>query len=285
MLPMIPEAAQAAGADWTSALRRPGLGRRWPSPISSPSSGETLILVPQDQHGDLDLATILGYAATGHAGLHLRAGWPLLDAVEQVLYLLAYRMRCIWSGSRPSPARDTRTEGQPIRDRAAAVRADGPLQWRPTRPSSTPIRSAGVSVLGSCLEGICGTCETGVLEGRRRPPRLGARRGRTGSQRLHDGLCLARPLGPTRTRHLKKKTGEERHVDIHLDSGNRAGAPPPRRAAQRVVRYGGNGRRGRPSPRCARSGVGCAGHAVPPHPRVGVAVALEDRVACTGRCG
>ena len=27
------------------------------------------------------------------------------------------------------------------------------------------IRSAGVSVLGSCLEGICGTCETGVLEG------------------------------------------------------------------------------------------------------------------------
>ena len=27
------------------------------------------------------------------------------------------------------------------------------------------MRSAGVSVLGSCLEGICGTCETGVLDG------------------------------------------------------------------------------------------------------------------------
>ena len=27
------------------------------------------------------------------------------------------------------------------------------------------MRDAGVSVLGSCLEGICGTCETGVLDG------------------------------------------------------------------------------------------------------------------------
>ena len=27
------------------------------------------------------------------------------------------------------------------------------------------MRDAGVPVLGSCLEGICGTCETGVLEG------------------------------------------------------------------------------------------------------------------------
>ncbi|WP_286697292.1 2Fe-2S iron-sulfur cluster-binding protein, partial [Dermacoccus sp. UBA1591] len=27
------------------------------------------------------------------------------------------------------------------------------------------VREAGVSVLGSCLEGICGTCETGVIAG------------------------------------------------------------------------------------------------------------------------
>jgi len=27
------------------------------------------------------------------------------------------------------------------------------------------VRAAGVSVLGSCLEGICGTCETEVLDG------------------------------------------------------------------------------------------------------------------------
>ena len=27
------------------------------------------------------------------------------------------------------------------------------------------MRGAGVAVLGSCLEGICGTCETGVLDG------------------------------------------------------------------------------------------------------------------------
>jgi len=27
------------------------------------------------------------------------------------------------------------------------------------------VRQAGVSVLGSCLEGICGTCETEVIDG------------------------------------------------------------------------------------------------------------------------
>ena len=27
------------------------------------------------------------------------------------------------------------------------------------------VREAGVSVLGSCLEGICGTCETEVVDG------------------------------------------------------------------------------------------------------------------------
>ena len=32
----------------------------------------------------------------------------------------------------------------------------------------------GVSVLSSCLEGVCGTCETRVLEGDPGPPRLAA---------------------------------------------------------------------------------------------------------------
>ena len=44
-----------------------------------------------------------------------------------------------------------------IRDRRLTVPAD--------RSIFEVVREAGVSVLGSCLEGICGTCETGVIAG------------------------------------------------------------------------------------------------------------------------
>jgi len=35
----------------------------------------------------------------------------------------------------------------------------------PDRTVFEVVREAGVSVLGSCLEGICGTCETEVVDG------------------------------------------------------------------------------------------------------------------------
>ena len=39
------------------------------------------------------------------------------------------------------------------------------LQVPPDRSVFDVVREAGVSVLGSCLEGICGTCETEVVDG------------------------------------------------------------------------------------------------------------------------
>ncbi len=53
---------------------------------------------------------------------------------------------------------------------------------------------AGVSVLSSCRRGLCGTCEVTVLDGPPRPPRLAARRRRTGRRRLHVHLRV--PVGP-----------------------------------------------------------------------------------------
>jgi ferredoxin len=39
------------------------------------------------------------------------------------------------------------------------------VQVPPDRTVFEMIEDAGVSVLGSCMEGICGTCEQAVLEG------------------------------------------------------------------------------------------------------------------------
>ena len=39
------------------------------------------------------------------------------------------------------------------------------LQVPPDQSVLTVIREAGVSVLASCLEGVCGTCETEVIDG------------------------------------------------------------------------------------------------------------------------
>ncbi|WP_460825221.1 2Fe-2S iron-sulfur cluster-binding protein [Nostocoides australiense] len=37
--------------------------------------------------------------------------------------------------------------------------------WLLTRRSSPPPRRAGVEVITSCAQGVCGTCDTEVLEG------------------------------------------------------------------------------------------------------------------------
>ena len=39
------------------------------------------------------------------------------------------------------------------------------LQVPPDKSVLQVIRDAGVSVLASCLEGVCGTCETEVIDG------------------------------------------------------------------------------------------------------------------------
>jgi ferredoxin len=51
----------------------------------------------------------------------------------------------------------------------STVKVRGPRNHFPVVPANRSVfqavRDAGVSVLGSCLEGICGTCETEVLDG------------------------------------------------------------------------------------------------------------------------
>ena len=169
ILPMI-AAAEAAGAEWTAAVRRAHAARRWRSARSWRSATATGSRShPQDEIGLLDLDRLLG--APGRARSSTAAA----------------RSRCSTPSSsgarlagRRAARRAVRAEGRGATgaDRARSRwswRASGRHPHRARRSRLDPARSceeAGVAVLSSCREGTCGTCETAVLAGRARPPRL-----------------------------------------------------------------------------------------------------------------
>ena len=68
---------------------------------------------------------------------------------------------CTWSGSRPRPP--TTTGRHRVRARSPALRPDPDSAC--DKSVFDVCKAAGVSVVGSCLEGICGTCETEVVDG------------------------------------------------------------------------------------------------------------------------
>ena len=73
------------------------------------------------------------------------------------------------------------------------------LRCRRTGLCSTSIQDAGISVLGSCHEGICGTCEQIVLEGEVDHRDSVLNESEQGGERRDDGVrvpCLVRPAGP-----------------------------------------------------------------------------------------
>lgn len=158
LLPMVAEAA-AAGADWHLWYG----GRRLTSMAfrdELAGHGDRVTLVPQDTDGLLDLDAVLGdprpdtlvYACGPEA---------LLAAVEQRCAAWpADALRLERFAARAEADRGTDTAFEVVLQRSGLT---VPV------PAGTSVleavRAAGVSVLGSCLEGVCGTCETEVLAG------------------------------------------------------------------------------------------------------------------------
>jgi len=160
ILPMIAE-AEASAADWH--LYYGGRTRASMAFLDELARyGDKVSLVPQDEAGLLDLATILGQPREDTL-VYCCGPEPLLAAVEE-------RCGTGW------PGRALHVE------RFAAKAAEAPvggersfelvlagsgltLTVPPDKSVFTVIEEAGVSVLGSCHEGICGTCEQVVLEG------------------------------------------------------------------------------------------------------------------------
>ncbi|MGP4025960.1 PDR/VanB family oxidoreductase [Actinomadura sp. 3N407] len=122
--------------------------------------GGKVAIVPEDEHGLLDLDAWLPEPSTG-TKVYCCGPGGLLDAVER---------RCAaW------PAGHLRTERFVAAAREPGT-ADGAFQVELRRSGRTlsvdrnqsllqALGDAGVPVLSSCRQGLCGTCETTVLDG------------------------------------------------------------------------------------------------------------------------
>jgi ferredoxin-NADP reductase len=158
LLAMIYE-VEAAGAEWELYFG----GRTRQSMAFAEELarfGDRVHLVPEDEQGRLDLAAIL---AVPRPGTLVYACGPegLLGAVE--------RQCASWlPGSLHLERFSARTADTTATDRPFEVvlqRSGRTLEVPVGTSIYETVRAAGVSVLGSCLEGICGTCETEVVEG------------------------------------------------------------------------------------------------------------------------
>jgi ferredoxin-NADP reductase len=160
LLPMLEEAT-AAGADWRLVYG----GRRRASMAfldELAAYGDRVEVRPSEEHGHLDLTAALGEPEPGTL-VYCCGPEGLMEAAER--------------GCAGWPAGTLHVERFAAKPGAAdGADADGPFEVVLQRtgvtlevPAGTSVfdvvEDAGVSVLGSCFEGICGTCETGVLDG------------------------------------------------------------------------------------------------------------------------
>jgi ferredoxin len=153
------EEADAAGAEWELHY-----GGRTSASMAFrellAKYGDRVHLVPQDEQGLLDLATVLGSPAPGTV-VYCCGPEPLLQAVEESCRewpANSLHVERFAAKERPDDEQDAAFE-------VVLQRSGLTVTVEPGVSVFDTMRAAGVSVLGSCLEGICGTCEQGVLEG------------------------------------------------------------------------------------------------------------------------
>jgi len=159
ILPMIAE-AHASGAEWTLLYG----GRERPSMAFTDELagyGDRVTIAPQDETGMLDLGSVL---ATPEPDTLVYCCGPegLLAAVEKLC-----------EGWPPGALHLERFAAKPQEQAPGAEsgfelvleRSGLTLHVPPERTVLQVIRDAGVAVLASCMEGVCGTCETEVVDG------------------------------------------------------------------------------------------------------------------------
>ncbi len=160
ILPMI-GAAQAAESRWTLLY-----GGRTAASMAFTGRlagyGDRVTVRPQDVHGLLDLEAVLATPETDTL-VYCCGPEPLIAAVEK------------WCAGWPAGALHVErfaAPEQPIRDPADEHSVEVVLNGSgrcvlvpPDRPILDALADAGVDVLSDCREGICGTCEVGVVEG------------------------------------------------------------------------------------------------------------------------
>ncbi|WP_100415541.1 PDR/VanB family oxidoreductase [Mumia flava] len=122
--------------------------------------GSRVRVVPQDAEGLLDLGAAMASLPEG-TRVSCCGPAPLLAAVEARGTMLpagSVRTERFVAADQPAPVRSTSFEIE----LAASGRV---VEVAPGRPVIDALADAGVHVLTSCRQGICGTCETGVVAG------------------------------------------------------------------------------------------------------------------------
>lgn len=153
------EAAEARGADWS--LLYGGRSKASMAFLDRLEGNDRVTVWPQDEKGLLDLDAVLGKPQPNTLVYCCGPG-ALLDAVEAgcagwpdgSLHLERFAAKVIEASE---DALDT-FEVECARSGVTVTVAEGTSIF-------DAVEKAGVEVLGSCMEGICGTCECDVLEG------------------------------------------------------------------------------------------------------------------------
>jgi ferredoxin len=122
--------------------------------------GSRVSLRPQDETGLLDLNAILATPTAG-TSVYCCGPEPLLAAVE--------RASAHWpAGSLHVERFSPKPQGDPVLNRSFDIvlrRSQRTLTVPPERSVLSVVEEAGVSVLSSCGEGTCGTCEVQLVSG------------------------------------------------------------------------------------------------------------------------
>jgi ferredoxin-NADP reductase len=166
ILPMI-AAAEAAGTPWTLAYGgRTRASMAFRGELRS-RYGDRVVLQPQDERGLLDLDELLGEPSAGTL-VYCCGPEPLLAAVESrcarwpegALHVERFARRPAELEREPAgPAAVAEAFEVELARSGMLIRVSGDMSIL------RAVEAAGVQVLSSCTEGICGTCETAVLGG------------------------------------------------------------------------------------------------------------------------
>jgi ferredoxin-NADP reductase len=195
LLPMIAK-AEADGARWSLLYGgRTRASMAFTEQLEA-AYGSRVRLCPQDEQGLLDLGAHLAEPEE-RALIYACGPEPMLAAVADA--------SAHWPSGALRLERFTPVEaGEPARADAFDVvlaRSGKRVTVRPGCSILETVEAAGVSVLSSCREGTCGTCETGVLAGlpEHRDSLLTADE-RAGNEIMF--ICVSRSLSPELTLDL-----------------------------------------------------------------------------------
>lgn len=188
LLPMI-AAVNAAGVEWSLLYG----GRTRQSMAFCPELehyGSRITLRPEDEFGLLDLDSLLADPVAG-VSIYCCGPEPLLAAIEKIAYRWPEGALHVERFAARPEAFDVPTGGFEVELRRSGLTVHVP----PDRSILDVVTAAGVPVLSSCKDGICGTCQTAVLDGvlEHHDSVLSMGERKAGKTMM---LCVSRALGP-----------------------------------------------------------------------------------------